>query len=80
MYNVLIVDDDFALRYILKRFHWKDYNFNIIAEASDGKEALEIINKLNIDLVITDIRMPGMDGIELISQINKQYSNIGIYF
>ena len=47
MYNVLIVDDDFALRYILKRFHWKDYNFNIIAEASDGKEALEIINKLN---------------------------------
>lgn len=78
MYNVLIVDDDFALRYILKRFHWKDYNFNIIAEASDGKEALEIINKLNIDLVITDIRMPGMDGIELISQINKQYSNIGI--
>lgn len=69
MYNVMLVDDDCAVRYILKRFAWQKYGFLIKAEASDGHEALEELAKDAIDLVISDIRMPGMDGMEFLQEL-----------
>ncbi|ADY56518.1 two component transcriptional regulator, AraC family [Syntrophobotulus glycolicus DSM 8271] len=70
MYRVLIVDDDRTVRYMLKRFkQWNNYGFVIDAEACDGKEALKILAGGRFDLVITDIRMPGMDGIEFLHQL-----------
>ncbi|MBP2031977.1 two-component system response regulator YesN [Clostridium algifaecis] len=78
MYKVLIVDDDKVSRYILRRYKkWNKFNFSIEGEACDGKEALKKLTVLKINLVITDIRMPGMNGIEFLSEIKKtKYNNI----
>ncbi|HEX9063305.1 MAG TPA: response regulator [Clostridia bacterium] len=72
MYRVLIVDDDRATRYMLKRFkNWSSYGFTIENEACDGKEAVKKVSENIIDLVITDIKMPGMDGIEFLQEIKR---------
>lgn len=70
MYKVLIVDDDKTSRYILKQYkEWTYYGFSIEGEACDGKEALKILQSCQFDLIITDIKMPGMDGIELLNEL-----------
>lgn len=70
MYNLLIVDDESIIREGLSRIiKWKDYDFNIAGFACNGREAIEKIMSNNIDLVMADIRMPVMDGIELSRQI-----------
>ncbi len=70
MFKVLIIDDDKTVRYMLKRYKkWADYGFQVEEEAGDGKEALTKLAAGQIDLVITDIKMPGMDGIELLNEL-----------
>ncbi len=72
MYKVLIVDDDIATLYMLKRFRpWAEYGFSIEGEACDGKEALQKLNDNVYHLIITDIKMPGMDGIEFIQKLRS---------
>ncbi|QYR21023.1 response regulator [Paenibacillus sp. sptzw28] len=67
MIKVLIVDDELLMRIGLKSMiHWEEYGFTIIGEASNGKEALDIAASNPPDLIITDIKMPVMDGLELI--------------
>ncbi|EGW37920.1 response regulator [Desulfosporosinus sp. OT] len=71
MFKVLIVDDDKVVRYMLKKYNkWSNYGFSVEEEASDGKEALRKLTTGHIDLVITDIKMPGMDGIEFLSELS----------
>lgn len=70
MYQVLLVDDDKAVIYMLKRFtKWQQYGFEVAGAASDGKEALEKLERQHFDVVITDIRMPGMDGLEFLAEL-----------
>lgn len=72
MINVLIVDDEPFIRQGVKiLIDWKEYGFNIADEAADGKEALELLEKNQYDLIITDIKMPHMNGIELIEAIRR---------
>ena len=67
MYKVLIVDDEPFVREGLKLIiNWEQYGFIICGEASDGDEALKLMKELSPDLVITDIKMPEMDGLEFI--------------
>jgi len=81
MYKVLIVDDDLATLYLLKRFkRWKDFGFQIEGEATDGKEALQKLKETRYDLIITDIKMPGMDGIEFIQELRSQNINTCVIF
>ncbi len=76
MYRVLIVDDDLATLYMLKRYkNWTDYGFVIAGEACDGREALSKLKENKYDLIITDIKMPGMDGIEFIQELRNQDIN-----
>lgn len=72
-YNVLIVDDMEAIRNMIRRLPiWGDVSgFIISAEAKDGEEALELFKYNDFDLVISDIRMPKVDGIELIKELKK---------
>ena len=64
MIKVLIADDEPLVRAGIKTvLPWNMYGFDVIAEAADGKEAYEKILKLKPDILITDIKMPGMDGI-----------------
>ncbi len=81
MYKVLIVDDDLATLYLLKRFKkWREFGFLIEGEASDGREALRKLYESSFDLIITDIKMPGMDGIEFIQELRSKSINTCVVF
>lgn len=81
MYRVLIVDDDRSVLYLLKRFkEWNVYNFVIAGEAGDGKEALKKLTAEPFDLVITDIKMPGMDGIEFLTELKIRKLDVCLIF
>lgn len=73
MYNVLIVDDESIIcDGLCEIIDWNKYNFNVVGVARNGKEAIQKVKSNKLDLVITDVRMPAMDGIELCKQI-KEY-------
>lgn len=75
MINVQIVDDEPIVRVGLKKLiPWEEYGFKLVCEAQNGVEALEQLDNHKIDLVITDIEMPIMDGIEYIKRINERKS------
>lgn len=70
--HVLIVDDEKIVREGLFRYiDWEEYNMYVAAIAENGEEALEIVKCRPIDLVIADIHMPIMDGMELISRLEN---------
>lgn len=74
MYKVLLVDDiESNLKTIKRLLYWrlKEGAFEIAYEASNGQEALEILNSNNVDVMITDIFMPVMDGMELLKEVKK---------
>lgn len=67
MYRVIIADDEPKVSQLIKNLiEWDNLNLELAATAPDGITALELIKKHRPDIVITDIRMPGYDGIELI--------------
>lgn len=81
MYSVLIVDDDLAALYMLKRYKkWGEYGFSVEGEACDGKDALRKLDTKEYDLIITDIKMPGMDGIEFIQELRSRQDDTCIVF
>lgn len=69
--KILVVDDEKEVRSTLSR-HFRSLGFEV-AGASDGEEALEKMRDEKRDIVVADIVMPGMDGIDLLRAINKQY-------
>ncbi|MUT68262.1 response regulator [Paenibacillus sp. NEAU-GSW1] len=76
MLNVIIVDDELLMRIGLKSMiNWEEHGFYMIGEAANGKEALELALQHSPDLIITDIKMPVMDGLELIRQASQHFSN-----
>lgn len=76
LYSVLIVDDESILRNGLKHIcDWEKEGFQIIGEAANGKDALEIIKIKEPDIVITDLIMPEIDGVTLTKIIKKDYPN-----
>lgn len=73
MFRTVIVDDDFLVRTYLKQLEaWKRAGYEIIGDVRDGEEALGLIEKSFPDVVVTDISMPLMDGIELIRRIRER--------
>ncbi|HWJ76823.1 MAG TPA: response regulator transcription factor [Niallia sp.] len=72
MKKVLIVDDEPTIReglpYIID---WQDYGYEIVGAAQNGKEGISFIQKYQPDVVITDIRMPEMDGLEMIQHAKQ---------
>lgn len=70
--TVLLVDDEqFMLNSMKTLVDWEEHGFSIVAAAHNGKRALEYYKQLHPDLVITDIVMPIMDGLELIKEIRR---------
>ncbi|WP_314586004.1 response regulator [Paenibacillus terrigena] len=68
-YSVFIVDDESWVVESLKvSVDWKKYGFEVVGEAYNGLEALQLMRDLKPDVVFTDIRMPGMSGLELIKK------------
>ena len=76
MSKILIIEDEEPIRRVLVRIlNEEDSNFKI-HEASDGKKGLESISKENFDLVLCDIKMPEIDGIELLQRTRKKNSSL----
>lgn len=74
MLKVLIVDDDQLLREDLKHLiDWGENGFRIVGEAANGQEALELLKNHEVDLVIADIHMPIVNGVDLIKKASQVY-------
>ncbi|MBP5494728.1 MAG: response regulator [Lachnospiraceae bacterium] len=77
--KVFLVDDEIVIREgIRESFPWEDTPYSLVGEAPDGEMALPIIRDTNPDIVITDIKMPFMDGLELCRELKSQMPWIGI--
>ena len=78
-YKVILVDDEAeVIDMIEKKIHWNDLGFEVAGSATNGVKALELVEKLQPDVVLTDIKMPYMDGLELSRRLNQEYPNIYI--
>lgn len=79
MYRVLVVDDEpYVRKGIIHAIKWKNHGLELVGEAEDGIEALDLIHQLKPDILITDMRMPDMDGIGLIKEINVKMPGIKV--
>ncbi|WP_058301822.1 response regulator transcription factor [Gorillibacterium timonense] len=75
MYNVLVVDDEERITEGMELLiDWKQFGFRIIGTAGDGLTALDFMQRNPVDLLVTDIRMPEMDGLELINALRSSGS------
>lgn len=70
--RILLVDDHRVLRTGMKLLISSQPDFQVVAEASDGKEALEKLENIAVDLVLLDLSMPGMGGMECLMEIRKR--------
>ncbi len=72
MYTVIVADDEEELRRaLIRRVDWESIGFSVVGEAENGAEALELVEKYEPDLLLTDIRMPFISGIELARQVRE---------
>ncbi len=77
LYRIILVDDEEEVRKsIIKKINWEEAGFQVVGDAENGQEALERIEMLEPDLVLTDIRMPYMDGLTLAERIRQKYPSI----
>ena len=75
--NVLIIDDEKIIRQGIRlSVPWEELGFKVIGEAETAMEALEKLDTCDIDLVLVDVQMPGMDGIEFIQEMRKNYPHL----
>jgi two-component system response regulator YesN len=73
-YKLLIVDDEIEVRKgIINKVDWDKLGFEIVGEGENGKEALEIFEKTMPDVLLTDIKMPFMDGLQLTQCVKEKY-------
>ncbi len=74
MNRVLLVDDSITQQVVIKRALVKDDQFTVVGEAEDGRKAVELVRKTDPDVVLMDIHMPDMDGIEATRAIMSEHS------
>lgn len=75
--KILIIDDEFIMRQGMKHMlDWESEGFKIVGEATNGQEGLDLIEKIRPDIVIADIVMPVLDGIEFSEIIRQKYPEI----
>ena len=81
MYTIVIADDEVELRQaLIRRIDWEKVGFQVVGQAENGAEALELVEKLEPDLLLTDVRMPFMSGIELAREVREIRPTMQIAF
>ena len=74
MLKVFLVEDESVIRDGLRdNIPWEQYGFRFVGEAADGEMALPLIRKARPDVLITDIKMPFMDGLSLSRIVSKEF-------
>lgn len=74
--SVLAVDDELLIRQELEMFPWEEYGYLLVGTAGSGREALKFCREKAPDIVVTDITMPAMSGLELIRELGSRYPEI----
>jgi len=80
-FNVLIVDDSNSIRSVIKKIlNISGFNVDNCYEAGNGKQALDVLAKEWVDIILSDINMPEMDGFELLKELHRHdvYTNIPV--
>ena len=78
-YKVLLVDDEEEVMNVIEhKINWEELGFEVIGKAQNGVKALEVAEKMQPDVVITDIKMPYMDGLELSRKLKEESPGIRI--
>ncbi|NGM83447.1 response regulator [Paenibacillus sp. 7124] len=81
MYKVLITDDEWLIREGLKQtIDWQALECEIVAEASNGEQSLQAVKEHKPDILLTDIRMPSMDGMQLAEEAQRIHPKLRIIF
>ena len=78
MIRVVLVEDEYVVREGIKKIDWASHGYEFCGDASDGEMALPLIREKKPDIVITDIKMPFMDGLELSGLIKKEFPDMSI--
>ncbi|WP_105616809.1 response regulator transcription factor [Vallitalea okinawensis] len=79
MYKLIVVDDELIIREgIVNTIPWGKWGFEVVGQGQNGIEAIELIEKYKPDVILTDIKMPTMDGIELMNIISEKYNDLEI--
>lgn len=77
--KLLIVEDDIRLRdRIAEGIDWESHGIELVGAAGNGEEGLRLVEKIGADIVLTDIRMPVMSGLELAGQLNRLYRQVKV--
>ena len=71
-YNVLIVDDEFLARKLLTEYVSKVDFLNLVDTCPDATKAMEVLNKTNVDILLLDIQMPDISGMEMLKMLNNK--------
>ena len=81
MYSLIIVDDEIKIREgLVNLFPWEQNGYQVTGQFANGLQALEYIKSHNVDLVLTDIRMPVMSGIDLSRHLASDYPDLPFVF
>lgn len=79
LYRIILVDDEEEVRKgMIRKLDWQKLGFEVVGDAENGEEALEKIEQLEPEVVMTDIRMPYMDGLTLTARIRQKYPSIKV--
>ncbi len=74
MYTVLLVDDEEeVIQVIMRKLNWEELGFSVIGSAGNGVKALELMEEYQPDVLVTDIKMPYMDGMELSNRVKTEF-------
>ena len=77
MYKLLLVDDEEDVREgVVREINWEAIGFEVIEKAENGREALEMVERLQPDVVVTDIQMPFMNGLQLAEAVRERFPTI----
>ena len=79
MYRVLLIDDENIIVEGLRRVvRWADYNCQVVGTACDAEEGTRLIRRLHPDILFTDIRMPGRDGLSMVAALRSEYPDMQV--
>lgn len=79
LYRIMLVDDEEEVREsIIKKIDWAAAGFQVVGDAENGEDALEKLENLETDVLLTDIRMPYMDGLTLTEKVKQRYPSVKV--
>lgn len=76
--KILILDDEYIILEGLCSFSWETYGCRVVASAGDGVKGLELADRFQPDIILSDIKMPEMDGLEFSRRIKEKYPDTEI--